>query len=182
MTAPCLILIGWQQGFRELEYWGQRNNPDAEKNAERLLAHWRSQAWPVIHVAHSSTEENSILRPGHPGHEFEDFAEPLNREPIYLTSVGSAFTGTSLAHDLRSRGWQALVFCGVTTDQSVSNSVRMAANLGFAATLAADACFTFERMETDGRLVDAQTVHDITLASLNGELARIATTAGLIRG
>ena len=172
----CLILIDWQLGFRDLEYWGPRNNPQAEKNATRLLQHWRANGWPVMHVAHASTQENSVLRPGHPGHEFEDFACPRDGEPVYMKSVNSAFIGTSLEHDLRARNLLDLVFCGVSSDHCVSTTVRMAGNLGFRPTLVADACYAFERITPDGRAISAEAVHDAHIASLNGEFAQIATT------
>jgi nicotinamidase-related amidase len=176
----CLILIDWQLGFRDLEYWGPRNNRQAEKNAARLLEHWRGNGWPVSHVAHASTQENSVLRPGHPGHEFEDFAQPRDGEPVYMKSVNSAFIGTSLEHDLRARNLLDLVFCGVSSDHCVSTSVRMAANLGFRPTLVADACYAFERVTPDGRTISAEAVHDAHIASLSGEFAQITTTEGLL--
>ena len=107
---------------------------------------------------------------------------PVADEPIYAKSVNSAFIGTTLESDLRARQISELVFSGVSTDHCVNTTVRMAANLGFAVTVAADACFTFERTAADGRKLDAQTIHDVHLASLRNEFARIATVAQLIDG
>ena len=58
----------------------------------------------------------------------------------------------------------------------------MAGNLGFKATIVADACYAFERRAPDGRKLDAQAIHDAHLASLQGEFARVANTAQVMEG
>jgi hypothetical protein len=58
----------------------------------------------------------------------------------------------------------------------------MAANLGFEVTIVGDACFAFERRLPDGRVFDADLVHDVALASLNGEFAKVCTTDQVIGG
>ena len=181
MRAPCLIIIDWQKAFRDEAYWGPRNNPQAEKNGARLLDHWRAKGWPVIHVRHASTEERSPLRPGLAGYEFEDFNTPMDGEPVYTKQVNSAFIGTTLEADLRARGLSDLVFIGVTTDHCISTSVRMAANLGFTATLVGDACFTHERTGPDGQKLSAQTMHDAHLTSLHNEFAVVVCTDELLQ-
>ncbi|MHA1599357.1 MAG: cysteine hydrolase family protein [Alphaproteobacteria bacterium] len=180
MGKRCLIFIDWQKGFRDLDYWGPRNNPQAEENAARLLKYWRENGWPVIHVRHDSVDEESVLRPGQFGNEIEDFALPVADEPVYGKSVNSAFIGTTLEADLRAWQISELVFSGATTDHCVNTTVRMAANLGFAVTIAADACFTFDRTTVDGRKLDAQTIHDVHLASLRNEFARVASVEQII--
>ena len=177
---PCLIIIDWQKAFRDEAYWGARNNPLAQDNCAALLAHWRAKGWPVRHVKHNSTNDASPLRPGLPGNEFEDCAAPQDGEPIYPKQVNSAFIGTRLETDLRTDGLMDLVFIGATTDHCVSTSVRMAANLGFAVTLVADACFTHERAGPGGIKLTAQAMHEAHLASLNGEFAAIVSTHDLI--
>ena len=182
MSQTALILIDWQQGFDDLNYWGNRNNPEAETNGERLLAHWRTQGWPVYHAKHNSTEPQSRLHPDHPGNAFKLGFEPSDGEPVYGKNVNSALIGTELEADLRAQGISKLVLCGITTDHCVNTTTRMAANLGFEATIAADACATFDRGLPDGRTFPAELVHDVALSSLNDEFAAVKTVDEIIAG
>jgi nicotinamidase-related amidase len=180
MTRTALILIDWQQGFDDLDYWGSRNNPDAEVNGERLLSHWRAIGQPVFHVKHNSTEPQSRLHPDHPGNAFKPALAPIEGEAVYGKNVNSGFIGTSLEADLRAQGISRLVLCGITTDHCVNTTTRMAGNLGFETTIAADACATFDRNLPDGRVFAAELVHDVALASLNGEFAAVKTVDQII--
>ena len=68
MKKEALILIDWQQGFSEHDYWGgNRNNPDAEANALAILDRWRDQNLPIFHCIHDSQDPNSLLRLDKPG-------------------------------------------------------------------------------------------------------------------
>ena len=64
----------------------------------------------------------------------------------------------------------------------MNTTTRMAANLGFEATIAADACATFGRGLPDGRTFPAELVHDVALSSLNGEFAAVKTVDEIIAG
>ena len=176
----ALLFIDWQRGFVELAERLERNNPQAEENAARLLAHWRARGWPVVHVRHNSRDETSPLREGWPGFAFRDFAEPADGEPVFVKRVHSAFIGTGLKAFLRERGIGRLVISGVRTDHCVSTTARMAHDLGFQVLVAGDACHTFACKAPNGRIIDAQTVHDVNLASLHGEFGRVVETAAVI--
>ncbi len=179
MDGPTLLLIDYQEAFHDARM-GPRNNGHAEGNAARLLAGFREAGLPVIQVRHDSVEPGSLLAPGEAGNAVMAFAVPLPGEPVIVKSVNSAFIGTGLEKLLRDKGIGRLVIAGVTTDHCVSTTTRMAANLGFAVTLAADACFTFDRRAPGGEMVPARTVHEVELAILSGEFAQIGTVDGVL--
>ncbi|MEJ2020380.1 MAG: isochorismatase family protein [Maritimibacter sp.] len=94
-SPRALILIDFQIGFDD-PAWGGRNNPGAEANAARLLAHWREKGWPIFHVRHLSTEPRSPLNPANGQVAFKPEVAPLEGEPVLEKQVNSAFIGTDL--------------------------------------------------------------------------------------
>lgn len=173
-TDTALLLIDVQQAFDEPR-WGTRNNPGAEQVIARLLAEWRARKQPVIHVQHMSQSPNSSLRPGAPGNAFKPEALPRSGEPVFQKTVNSAFIGTELESYLRAEGIGKLVVVGLTTDHCVSTTTRMAANLGFEATIVEDGTATFDRVGPDGAHLSAELMHRTALASLHGEFARVVS-------
>lgn len=178
-TDAALLVIDVQYGLDNPRL-GPRNNPDAEKRIADLLSAWRSAGKPVIHVQHMSTEPQSLLRPGLPGNAIKKEAQPIAGEPLFQKNVNSAFIGTGLDAYLRSRGIDSLVMVGLTTAHCVSTSARMAANLGFKVTVVADATATHGHTSYDGKYCDADLVHRVELASLNGEFATVRNSADVL--
>ena len=176
MSPRALLLIDIQIAFDD-PYWGARNNPGAEENAGRLLAHWRAAGAPVFHVRHLSVEPNSPLNPKAGRTGFHPAVIPHEGERAYEKSVNSAFIGTNLEADLRAAGIERLVICGLTTPHCVSTSTRMAANLGFSVDLVHDACAAFtQNVDTswrDGGEVAPKFIHQAALDQLNGEFAQV---------
>jgi nicotinamidase-related amidase len=176
---PALVIVDVQQGLAAPAL-GARNNPDAERQIAALLDAWRAAGAPIIHVQHLSTDPDSVLRPGQPGVEFKPEARPEGDEPIFRKQVNSAFIGTALESHLRAHAIERLVIAGLTTDHCVSTTARMAANLGFAVTVASDATATFGRIGHDGQYYGPDDIHRLALVSLHGEFATIRTTAEIL--
>ncbi|MBP7018637.1 cysteine hydrolase [Candidatus Saccharibacteria bacterium] len=177
---PTLLLIDVQVGFDD-ESWGKRNNPTAEKNISKLLETWRNNKFPVIHVKHDSSNKESPLYPGSSGNEYKSVAIPKDGETQITKNVNSAFIGTDLEQILLDMEANRLVIVGLTTDHCVSTTTRMAANLGFSCIVANDATATFERKSYDGKHYDADTVHELALASLNDEFCEVLSTDEIIK-
>lgn len=174
-----LVVVDVQQAFDNPK-WGKRNNPSAETNIGQLLASWRARNRRVIHIHHCNPKPDSLFNPGSTGVLVKPEALPLEGEPVLFKDVNSAFIGTDLEQRLRSAGATTLVFVGLTTDHCVSTTIRMAGNLGFNAYVVSDATATFDRTGQDGKHYAAQLMHDTALASLNGEFAKVVSTAQVL--
>jgi nicotinamidase-related amidase len=172
---PALILIDMQQCMASPAA-GERNNPDAEARLAALLAAWRAKGAPVVHVRHISRSPASGFAPGQPGAAFQPAFAPLAGEHVVEKNVPDAFVHSALERWLRVRNIEGLVMAGVSTNISVECSVRSAGNLGFAVTVAADACFTFARHDHAGVPRSADEVHAMSLANLAREYASIVTS------
>ncbi len=179
--GAALIVIDLQKAIDHPDQ-GIRNNPAAEEKISRLLAHWRKQGWPIIHIRHDSLEPKSHYRPGQPGHDFKPQAMPLPGEIVIAKTTNSAFIGTDLESRLRRAGLLSLIVVGVSTNNSVEATVRMAGNLGFATWLVEDACFTFGRTDWHGVARTAEEVHAMSLANLDREYCTVTTTDSVSAG
>jgi nicotinamidase-related amidase len=174
-----LLVIDVQRAFDQPR-WGRRNNPQAEANIAALLADWRREDGPILHIQHRNERPGCLFSPEQPGFQVKPEAAPLPSEPVLFKTVNSGFIGTDLEQRLRRGLVEHLVIVGITTDHCVSTTSRMAANLGFGVTVVADATCTFERTGPDGRHWGAEDMHSSALASLNDEFATITDTADLL--
>lgn len=175
----ALLVVDVQLGLDDPSY-GTRNNPEAELRMAELLTAWRASGRPVYHVQHMSREPASPLRPGMPGNAIKPEVAPQPGEPLFRKEVNSAFIGTGLEEALRRDGRNALVVIGLTTEHCVSTTVRMAGNLGFTTFVVADATAAFDKQDRNGRRWAATEVHELTLATLDGEFATVVTTDELL--
>ncbi|KAI9040479.1 cysteine hydrolase family protein [Aspergillus affinis] len=160
----------------------------------------------VIHILHSSASPVSPLHADHPDNGIRpyDFAQPApdGSEPVMWKHVNSSFIGTDLEAHIRSRGIRQIILAGLTTDHCVSTTTRMAANLGVVdhfpegpitidaksgqqdpvpidhgrIILVADATATFAKAG-----IDAETIHAVSVASLQEEFAEVMSTADVIK-
>ena len=181
MSQHALVLIDIQVGF-DSPVWGERNNPEAESRAGKLLAYWRDQERPVVHIRHVSTEPGSPLVGA--GAEFKPEVTPLPGEVIFEKSVNSAFIGTGLQAHLENIDATELTICGLTTPHCVSTTTRMAANFGFKVSVVEDACAAFTSNANtgfdDGPALSAQDIHRTALAHLHGEFAEVLRSEALL--
>ncbi|HVS86557.1 MAG TPA: cysteine hydrolase family protein [Gaiellaceae bacterium] len=175
MPQPTLLLIDVQRAFDDPR-WPPRNNPGAEARIADLLAAWREHGAPVVHVRHESAEPEGIFRRGTDAYEFKPEAQPLDGEPVVEKTVNSGFIGTDLEQRLRDAGADTVVIAGLTTNHCCSTTARMAGNLGFETWLVSDATATHARGG-----FDAETMHRVELAALDGEFCEVVDAAEAIR-
>ncbi|NCE89432.1 cysteine hydrolase family protein [Pseudomonas sp. L13] len=155
--------------------------------AGRLLAGARERELPILHVRIAfrpdyadcpsntpifrRTVELGAVRNGEWGAEFMAALapQPSEREFVMTHTRISAFKGTAVEQTLRMLGVQHLIVAGVATHSVVENTVREAADLGYAITVAADAC-----------AAAAPQVHQAALSAM-ALIADISTVAGALQ-
>ncbi|MEH6457711.1 MAG: cysteine hydrolase family protein [Cocleimonas sp.] len=178
-NKTLLLLIDLQNAI-DHPSWGKRNNLEAEENITNLLTHWRDQQMPIVHIKHMSTDPNSHYRPNQPGNDFRTSTMPIASEEVIEKNSHSAFIGTTLEENCRSRNINQIVAVGVITNNSIEATARMSGNLGFDTTVVSDACYTFDKRDYGGTWHSAQTIHDIALANLENEYAQIMSTREIL--
>lgn len=178
-SGEALLVIDMQVGFDDRQ-WGRRNNPNAESKALRLMDGWRAQGRQLVMVRHDSADCASPLARHQVGNAFKPGFEPQGSDWLIAKQVHSAFIGTELEPRLRQAGIGRVTIFGLTTDQCVSTTARMASNLGFGTTVAEDACACFEQTSVDGRKVSAEAIHLAHITTLHSEFARVARVAQLL--
>ncbi|MBB4039205.1 nicotinamidase-related amidase [Microvirga flocculans] len=179
LTPSVLLPVDMQQAF-DSPAWPRRWNPSVDANGQALIEAWRARAWPIVHVKHDSVTPGSTLAPGQPGNAFRPGFEPWDGEPVVSKSVNSAFIGTDLDLRLKRLGIRRVVVFGITTDMCVSTTVRTGANLGYDMILVEDACDCFDLPDGAGGTIPARTSHQVHVATLGFEFARVVTTRTML--
>ena len=172
MQKTALIIVDMQVGMSWPEA-ARRNNPQAEQVIANLLAQWRGQGAPVVHVRHMSRTVGSPFWPGQPGAEFQPALAPLAGEHVVEKNVPDAFINTGLERWLHVRGIGAVLVVGVSTNNSVESTARTAGNLGFKTFVAADGCYAYAQTDFEGVQRSPQEVHAMALSNLHGEYATV---------
>ncbi len=165
--STALLLIDVQKGW-DNPYWGERNNPEAEAQIQRLLTAFRQADRPVLHIQHVSQESNSFFFLGEPGMDFKPGALPFKGERVVHKHGHSAFVGTDLEAELRHMEIDRLVIAGFVTNWCVSSTARTAKDLGFKVVVVHDACATFGMEDPLGGHVGADVMHRAGLAEIHG--------------
>jgi nicotinamidase-related amidase len=173
LDSRCALLIIDVQKAIDAPEWSGLNNDRLIPNLRRALDRWRALGWPVYFVAHDSRFEDSPYRPGQPGNDFKAELRPGEGETVVRKRTNCALIGTDLERRLREAGQHTLVVGGVVTNNSVEAAVRVAGDLGFRVYVLADGTAAVGKTDRRGRRWDAEDVHQLALANMEGEYARV---------
>lgn len=107
--------------------------------------------------------QTGCLKDGAPLADIVDAVKPAAGDLIVTHKRVGGFQDSSLDAELKARGIDTLVFCGVATNASVEGTARAAGDLGYRTVVVTDACSAA-----------APEVHEASIGSL-GLLAEIST-------
>jgi nicotinamidase-related amidase len=182
-SNAALVVIDVQQTFDDYSHWGQRDNPNAERNILRLVEYWKEHGLPVVMVTHTSQRPDSTFHPDRSSSQLKPFLAGIEPALAITKTVNSAFYGTpDLADWLTTNGIEEVVLCGIQTNMCVETTARMSGNLGFSTIVAIDACHTFDLQGPDGVVVKASDLAKVTATNLfGGDFAAVVTTQTIVQ-
>ena len=143
----------------------------AAENARRVLAAFRAEGNPVVHVRHDFE----------PGGSIHASVAPIEGERVFTKTEVSCFNGTQVLAYLKQIGVERLVIVGMQTHMCLEAATRAAHDLGFECVVIGDACAT-RNLKYGDRTVPAADVHTSTLATLNGTYAKVVDTEVFLAG
>jgi len=176
--APLALLVIDAQAAIDDPRWGRRNNPHAESRIATMLSAWRSAAAPVVHIHHLPTDPSSTFQG--PGGATKSEAAIRDDEWLVWKSTPCAFANTTLKRLLSTAGIDKVAICGFITENSVEATARTAGTLGYRTQVISDACATFDKTDLAGRQWEAEEVHALSLANLQGEYAEIVESSAFV--
>jgi nicotinamidase-related amidase len=177
--STALVLIDLQNDYfpgGTMELVGAQA---AVSRAAVLLDAFRRRSLPVFHIQHIALRPGAtFFVPGTAGAEIHSAVAPVSGERVVTKHHPNGFRETTLLDELRAIDAQSLVVAGMMTHMCVDTTVRAAADMGFACSLAHDACAT-RNLQFGGTTVDAANVQLAYLAGLNGAFAAVKSAEEL---
>jgi nicotinamidase-related amidase len=148
-------------------------SPQAGRQAQRLLEHFRQAGLPVVHVQHIATRPGAtFFLPDTEGVKTHSDVQPIPGETLVVKHFPNSFRETPLLDTLRQWGVNRLAIAGMMTHMCVDATTRAAADLGFECLIAGEACATRD-LSFAGQLIPAVQVQGAFLAALNGTYGKV---------
>jgi nicotinamidase-related amidase len=162
----ALILIDIQNDYFPGGRMELEGPLEAAAQVRRLLDFFRAHQWPTIHIQHLSTRPGAtFFLPDTDGIDFHPSIAPLSGETFIIKHFPNSFRETDLLATLKEWKVERLVLGGMMTHMCVDATVRAAADYGYPALLAADACAT-RALAYGETKIPAAHVHGAFLAAL----------------
>jgi nicotinamidase-related amidase len=142
----------------------------------QLLAMARQIAAPVVHIQHKG-RAGGLFDLAARGGAIIDAVRPHAAEDVVQKPLPNAFAQTDLDAMLKQLGRSQIVIAGFMTHMCVSSTPRAALDLGYKATVAADAAATRDLPDPLGGTIAAEALHRAALAALADCFAIVAKVA-----
>jgi nicotinamidase-related amidase len=142
----------------------------------QLLAMARQVAAPVVHIQHKG-RAGGLFDLAARGGAIIDAVRPHAAEDVVQKPLPNAFAQTDLDAMLKQLGRSQIVIAGFMTHMCVSSTARAALDLGYKATVAADAAATRDLPDPLGGTIAAEALHRAALAALADRFAIVAKVA-----
>ena len=164
LKDSALIMVDCQNTYRR-GVMQLTNIEPAILEAQKLLTMARDLKIPVIHIQHDAGVGTPYDVTAEIG-AISDEVAPKNGEAVVVKNYPNSFWHTNLEAQLKALGIENVVLAGFMTHVCINSTARGAFNLGFKPTVIASACATRSLMGPQGKVIEAQTMHDSALAAV----------------
>jgi nicotinamidase-related amidase len=173
MSDTALLVIDVQNSFRKAPYWREDDLPGFTERVTTLIAGARAMGMPVIQIFHNQADGG----PFDPSSGQVATLDGIDIAPdaVINKTRHSAFVGTPLELELRQRGIDKLIVCGIRTEQCCETTTRHGADLGYTVDYVTEATLTFPMTLPNGETASPDAIKAHTEMVLKGRFARIAT-------
>lgn len=164
LKDSALIMVDCQNTYRR-GVMQLTNVEPAIIEAQKLLEMARDLKVPIIHIQHDAGAGSPYDLTTDIGAISSEVA-PKNGEAVVVKNYPNSFWHTSLEAQLKALGIENIVLAGFMTHVCINSTARGAFNLGFNPTVVASACATRSLVGPNGKVIEAQTMHDSALAAV----------------
>jgi len=149
----------------------------ALSNIIEVLRIFREEKLPIIHIQHINTSEGAtFFLPNTEGALIHKDLTPADGEYLVVKHAPNSFLDTNLLDILKENNITEVIICGMMSHMCIDTTVRACMDYGIKVVLLEDACATKNLMFRDS-VIDAELVHNVFMASLNGMFARVIKTS-----
>lgn len=164
LKNSALIMVDCQNTYRQ-GIMQLTNVEPAIVEAQKLLQLARDLEIPIMHIQHDAGVGSPYDVTTEIG-QISDEVAPKNGESVITKNYPNSFIATPLEAQLKSLNIENVVIAGFMTHMCINSTARGAFNLGFKPTVVASACATRSLVGANGKVIDAQTMHDSALAAI----------------
>ena len=174
--SKALIIVDVQNDYFENGAMELVGPLPASENAKLLLAKFREENLPIVHVHHLGVSPDAtFFLPGTEGAEIHANVKPAAGEKTVQKYYPNSFRETDLLEHLQGLDIKEVVITGMMTHMCIDATTRAARDLGFECTVIGDACATRD-LEVNGAQVKAADVQTAFLAALSFFYANVQDT------
>lgn len=146
---------------------------EAAKNVGQLLAIFRAEKLPIVHVQHISTSPGAaFFLPETKGVKIHQSVAPKEGELIIKKHFPNSFRETTLYKELLDRNIEEVIVCGAMSHMCIDSTVRSGFDLGLSCVVVADGCATRDLAYGDQNIPAAQ-VQGAYMAALAAAFAKV---------
>ncbi len=180
MSKTALIVIDIQNDYFSDGAFTLPAMETAATKAADLIAKFRGEGAPVIHIQHIMIRPNPpFFLPGSFGEKIAAVVKPDAGEHIVTKNYPNSFRDTALAATLQGLDISNLVIVGAMTNNCVAATTRAATDFGYKVTVAHDACAA-AALKFQDTTVPSDMVHTTFMAALGMQGAQVVATADVV--